>query len=91
MDNQTATKHLSKGTDATAAAPYLRHKRMLKVKVYRGLIWFYFLHGQHNAADVLTKQVRSTSEFKSKGDIISGCVPQVFETENMPRFLLNNK
>ena len=91
MDNQTAIKHVSKGADAPAAAPYLRHKRMVEEKVYRGLLWFDFLHGQHNVADVLTKQVRSTAEFKSKDGVISGCVPRVFETENMSRFLLKTQ
>ncbi len=91
MDNQTAIKHVSKGAGAPAAAPYLRHKRMVEEKVYRGLLWFDFLHGQHNVADVLTKQVRSTSKFKSKDGLVSGCVPRVFETENMSRFLLKKK
>lgn len=58
---------------------------------YRGLMWFAFLHGQLNIAYVLTKQVRSTPEFKTKDGEISGFVPRVFETENMPSFLLNTK
>ena len=53
MDNQTAIKQVSKGSDAPAAAPYLRHKRMVEEKVYRGLMWFDFIHGQLNIADVL--------------------------------------
>ena len=54
MDNQTAIKHVFKGTGAPAAASYLRHKRMVEENVYHGCLWFDFLHGQHNAADVLT-------------------------------------
>ena len=64
---------------------------MAEEKVYRGLMWFDFIHGQLNIADVLTKQVRSTPEFKTKDAVLSGCVPRVFETENMSRFLLNTK
>ena len=32
MDNQTAIKHVSKGADAPAAAPYLLHKKTLLLR-----------------------------------------------------------
>ena len=91
MDNQTAIKHVSKGADAPAAAPYLRHKRMVEEKVYRGLMWFDFLHGKENIADILTKQVRSLPEFKIKDGVISGKEPRIFETENVSRILLKRR
>ena len=36
MDNQTAIKHVSKGADVPAAAPYLRHKRMVEEEFIAG-------------------------------------------------------
>ena len=91
MDNQTAIKHVAKGADVPAAAPYLRHKRMIEEKVYRGLFWFDFLHGKNNIADILTKQVRSLPEFQLKDGVISGTAPKIYETENVSRVLLKTR
>ena len=91
MDNQTAIKHVTKGADSPAAAPYLRHKRMVEEKVYRGLMWFDFLRGKDSVADILTKQVRSLPEFKTKDGVISGYAPRIFETEAVSRILLHRR
>ena len=88
LDNQTAIKHISSGADSGASSPYLRHKCFAESKVYSGQVWFDFVHGSKNIADILTKQVRSTPEFIAKGGGISGCRPSMVESEKVSKFLL---
>ena len=80
LDNQTAIKQISSGADSGASSPYLRHKCFVESKVYSGQVWFDFVHGSKNIADILTKQVRSTPEFLEKDGAISGCRRYMEET-----------
>lgn len=88
MDNQTGVRQVSSGTDSPAAAPYLRHCRMVEEKVYSNLIWWDFVHSEKNIADILTKQVRATPEFKVKDGAISGSLPKIFGSENLKKFTM---
>ena len=88
LDNQTAIKQISSGADSGASSPYLRHKCFAESKVYSGQVWFDFVHGSKNIADILTNQVRSTPEFLEKDGAISGRRPDMVESAKVSKFLL---
>ena len=83
IDNTTAKKQMENGVDSVASASYLKHCRYVESRVYSGLLWFDYIPGKENFADVGTKQVRDTTEFLYKDGIISGRAPVLFETEEM--------
>ena len=91
MDNQTAVRQVTSGTDSPAAAPYLRTCRMIEEKVYSNMIWWDFVHGEKNIADILTKQVRATPEFQLKDGAISGIRPKIFGSERVKKFTMKFK
>ena len=59
------------GADSGASSPYLRHKCFAESKVNSGLVWFDYVHGSNNIADIIMKRVRSTPEFLEKDSAIS--------------------
>ena len=83
IDNTTAKKQMENGIDSVASASYLKHRRYVESRVYSGLLWFDYIPGCENFADVGTKQVRDTAEFLYKDGIISGHAPTMFETEEI--------
>ena len=82
---------MENGIDSVASASYLKHRRYVESRVYSGLLWFDYIPGCENFADVGTKQVRDTAEFLYKDGIISGHAPTMFETEEMSIALLKKR
>jgi hypothetical protein len=88
IDNKGAKRQVESGTDTAASAPYLRSKCYAECKIYSGLMWVDLVPGGQNGADLLTKQVRDTSEFKEKDGIVSGRQPFLHESAEVTRMLL---
>jgi len=61
-----------------ASAPYLRSKRYTESKIYSGLMFLDLVPGGDNPSDLGTKQVRSTAEFKTKANVLSGKEPNLY-------------
>ena len=91
IDNKAAKKQIESGVDSSASAPYLKSKRYCESKVFSGLMWFDYIPGVQNFADVGTKQVRDTTEFLKKDGILSGHAPYMFETEELSLLLSEGK
>jgi len=87
IDNKGAKKMVESGTDTVASAPFLRSKAYTECKIYSGLMWMDLVPGGENPADVTTKQVRDTQEFRDKDGIISGLRPFLFESDEVRRLL----
>jgi len=87
IDNKGAKTQCESGTDSVASAPYLRSKRFVESKVYSGLMWLDLVPGPVNPSDMATKQVRSTSEFAMKDNILSGREPHLYESAEVVAML----
>jgi hypothetical protein len=87
IDNKGAKRQIESGTDTAASAPYLRSKCYAECKLYSGLMWLDLVPGEKNGADMATKQVRDTAEFKEKDGIISGSRPFLHESAEITRIL----
>jgi hypothetical protein len=87
IDNKGAKRQVESGTDTAASAPYLRSKCYTECKIYSGLMWMDLVLGGQNGADLVTKQVRDTAEFKKKDGIVSGKQPFLFESAEVTRIL----
>jgi hypothetical protein len=87
IDNKGAKRQIESGTDTAASAPYLRSKCYAECKIYSGLMWMDLVAGGQNGADLVTKQVRDTAEFKKKDGIVSGKQPFLFESAEVTRIL----
>jgi hypothetical protein len=87
IDNKGAKRQIESGTDTVASAPYLRSKNYAECKIYSGLMWMDLVPGEKNGADLATKQVRDTAEFKEKGGIVSGKQPFLYESAEVNRMI----
>ena len=87
IDNKSAKRQIESGIDTAASAAYLKYKRYAESKVYAGIVWFDYVPGEVNFADLCTKQVRDTTEFLRKDGVASGAHPSMFESEAMMQFL----
>ena len=87
IDNKAAKKQLESGVESSASASYLKPKRYCESKIYAGLMWLDYVPGKENFSDLGTKQVRDTTEFLYKNDILTGAKPYMFESGEATRIL----
>ena len=62
IEKTTAKKQMENGIDSVASATYLKSRRYVESRVYSGLLWFDYIPGCENFADVGSKQVRDTEK-----------------------------
>ena len=91
IDNKGAMTQCESGTDSVASAPYVRSKCFVESKIYSGLMWLDLVPGPVNPSDMATKQVRSTAEFTTKSDVLSGRNPHLYESAGVLAILAKKR